>query len=139
MQPWITSSHQGPLCTEHGGKAPAHFPGPSWETEYVKGLFKTQNPGSFLWDSGICRGYPGGTSGKEPVCRCRRIRGPGPDPWVSKIPLSRARQPIPVFLPGKPQGQRSLKGYSPWDHAESWAPHLGWLIRNSGCFSLWLY
>ena len=23
-----------------------------------------------------------------------------------------------VFLPGKPHGQRSLAGYSPWDHKE---------------------
>ena len=25
----------------------------------------------------------------------------------------------PVFLPGESQGQRSLTGYSPWDHKES--------------------
>ena len=25
-------------------------------------------------------------------------------------------QPIPVFLPGESHGQRSLVGYSPWDH-----------------------
>jgi len=28
-------------------------------------------------------------------------------------------QPIPVFLPGKFYGQRSLVGYSPWGHEES--------------------
>ena len=27
--------------------------------------------------------------------------------------------PIPVFLPGKSHGQRSLVGYSPWGHEES--------------------
>ena len=27
-------------------------------------------------------------------------------------------QPIPVFLPGKSHGQRSLAGYSPWGHKE---------------------
>ena len=26
--------------------------------------------------------------------------------------------PTPVFLPGKSHGQRSLVGYSPWDHKE---------------------
>ena len=26
--------------------------------------------------------------------------------------------PSPVFLPGKFHGQRSLAGYSPWDHKE---------------------
>ena len=25
-------------------------------------------------------------------------------------------EPIPIFLPGKSHGQRSLAGYSPWDH-----------------------
>ena len=29
------------------------------------------------------------------------------------------RQPTPVFLPGKSQGQRSLAGYSPWGRQES--------------------
>ena len=28
-------------------------------------------------------------------------------------------QPSPVFLPGKSHGQRSLVGYSLWDHKES--------------------
>ena len=28
-------------------------------------------------------------------------------------------QTTPVFLPGKFHGQRSLVGYSPWDHKES--------------------
>ena len=27
-------------------------------------------------------------------------------------------QPTPVFLPGEFHGQRSLAGYSPWDHKE---------------------
>ena len=44
---------------------------------------------------------------------------PGFDPWVGKIPWRRAWQPTPVFLPGESHGQRSLVGYSPWDHKES--------------------
>ena len=36
--------------------------------------------------------------------------------WVGKIPW---KQFIPVFLPGKSHGQRSLKGYSPQGHKES--------------------
>ena len=27
-------------------------------------------------------------------------------------------QPIPVFFPGQFHGERSLVGYSPWDHNE---------------------
>ena len=37
---------------------------------------------------------------------------------VGKIPWRRERLPIPVFLPGKSYGQRSLVGHSPWDGKE---------------------
>ena len=46
-------------------------------------------------------GFPGGTSGKEPTCQCRRHKRCGFDPWVGKIPWRRERQPTPVFLPGE--------------------------------------
>ena len=48
------------------------------------------------------RGFPGGTSGKEPACQCRF------DPWIGKIPWRREWQPTPVFLPGESHGRRSL-------------------------------
>ena len=35
----------------------------------------------------------------------------GFDPWVGKIPWRGKWQPTPVFLPGKPHGQRNLVGY----------------------------
>ena len=60
--------------------------------------------------------------GKESAClfrRCKRWRfDPSP-----KIPWGRKWQPIPVFLPGKFHGQRSLAGYSPWGHKESDTTH----------------
>ena len=37
------------------------------------------------------------------------IPGPRKIPW-------RKWQPTPVFLPEKSRGQKSLEGYSPWDH-----------------------
>ena len=40
------------------------------------------------------------------------------DPWFRKILWRREWQPTPVFSPGKSHGQRSLAGYSPWDHIE---------------------
>ena len=58
-------------------------------------------------------GFPGGASGKEPTCQCRRCKRRWFDPWVRKIPWRRARQPTSVFLPGESHGQRSLAGYSP--------------------------
>ena len=33
--------------------------------------------------------------------------------------LGKEMAPQPVFLPGKPHGQRSLAGYSPWGGEES--------------------
>ena len=39
--------------------------------------------------------------------------------WVRKIPYRRKWQPIPVLLPGKSHGQRSLVDYCPWYHQES--------------------
>ena len=57
-------------------------------------------------------------SGKEFAYQRRRRRQPGLDPCVGKIPCRRKWQPTPVFLPGKLLGQKSLVGYSPWDHKE---------------------
>ena len=64
-------------------------------------------------------GFPGGASGKEPACQCRRLKRSWSDPWVRKIPWRKAQQPTAVFLPGKSHGQRSLAGYSPQGHKES--------------------
>ena len=65
-----------------------------------------------LWD----KGCPGGASGKEPACWCRRCKRLGLDPGVGKIPWGRTWPPTPGFLPGEPQGQRSLESYRPWSH-----------------------
>ena len=64
-------------------------------------------------------GFPGGISGKELACQCRRHKRRGFNPWVRKIPWSREWQPTPIFLLGKSHGQRSLVGYSPWG-LEEW-------------------
>ena len=66
----------------------------------------------------IYRGFPGGTSGKEPTYQCRRHKRHGFDSWVGKIPWRGKWQPTPVFLPGECYGQNSLVGYSPWGHQE---------------------
>ena len=47
------------------------------------------------------RGFPGVTSGKEPACQCRRPKRHRFDHWVGTIPWKSARQPTPLFLPGK--------------------------------------
>ena len=57
-----------------------------------------------------------GTSGKESAYQCRRF---GFDSWAGEMPWKRKWLLTPVFLPGKPHGQRSLAGYSSWGHKES--------------------
>ena len=63
-------------------------------------------------------GFPGGASGQEPTCQCRRPKRCRFDPWVGKIPWRRKALPNPIFLPGESLGQRSLAGYSPYGHKE---------------------
>ena len=58
-------------------------------------------------------GFPGGASGKESPCQCRRHKRHRFDPWVQMMPWRRKWQLTPVFLPGKSQRQRSPLLYSP--------------------------
>ena len=51
--------------------------------------------------------------------QCRRCKRHRFEPWVRKIPWRRNWYSIPVFLPGKCHGQRTLWGYSPRDLIES--------------------
>ena len=54
----------------------------------------------------------------ERIClQCRRSRfSPG---WEDPLEKEMETQEYSVFLPGKPHGQRSLMGYSPWGGEES--------------------
>ena len=63
-------------------------------------------------------GFPSGTSSEESACQCRRRGRRGFNPWVRKIPWGRAWHPTPMFVSGKPHGQRSLVGYRPEGHKE---------------------
>ena len=51
--------------------------------------------------------------------QCRRHRRRRFDPWAGKIHQSREWLAIPIFLPGKSHGQKSLVGYHPWGRIES--------------------
>ena len=58
-----------------------------------------------------------GSVGKKSACNAGATGDAGlilhwADPWRRKW------QPTPVFSPGEFHGQRSLAGYSPWDHKE---------------------
>ena len=53
---------------------------------------------------------------KNPTADAGRHKRYGFNPWVRKIPWTRAWQSTPVFLPEESYGQRSLVGYSPEGH-----------------------
>ena len=55
-------------------------------------------------------GFPGGSVGKSPPANAEDV---GSIPGSGRSPGEGKQQPIPVFLPGKSHGQRSLVGYSP--------------------------
>ena len=57
-------------------------------------------------------GFPGGTVVKNPPANAGDTR----DEVSVLSPWSRIWQPTPVFLPEESHRQRSLAGYSPWDH-----------------------
>ena len=92
---------------------------------------------------GIILDFPGGPSGKERACQCRKHKRFGFDPWVRKIPWRRAWQPTPVFLPGESHGQRSLGGCSPWgrkklDTTERLSTHAHMFILGKEQGRLWM-
>ena len=63
--------------------------------------------------------FPGGTSGKEPACQCRRHRDVVLIPGLVRFPWRRKWQPTPAPLPGESHGRRSLAGDGPWGCTES--------------------
>ena len=73
--------------------------------EYGPGLAKRSRLFSFTLFTLCSRGL----SSKESAYQCRKCKRHGFDPWVRKIPWRRKWQLVPLFLPGKFHGQRSLE------------------------------
>ena len=109
-------------------ESPCHAVGPCWLSllNIAVGACLSQTPycpfpcpsplapaGSF--SESVSWGFPGGTSGKESTCQCRRCKRYRFDLWVGKIPWRRKWQLTPVFLPGKipwteePGGLQSMR------------------------------
>ena len=64
-------------------------------------------------------GFPGARVVKNLPANAGDARNVGLIPGLGRFSCSRKWQPLPVFLPGKSHGQRSLEGYSPWGQKES--------------------
>ena len=91
----------------------------SWTEELGAGYcpWGRKESGTTEWlHFSIIKGFPWWLRRESLCLQCGR---PGFQPWVGKIPWRRKWQSIPVLLPGKFHGQRSLVGYSLWGHKES--------------------
>ena len=64
-------------------------------------------------------GFLSGSVVKNLPANAGDARDSGLIPGSGRSPWSKKWQPTPIFLPGKPYGQRNLAGCSPWGHNES--------------------
>ena len=60
----------------------------------------------------VQKGFPGGTSGKEPACQCRRHKRQGFNPWSGRSSEEGNGNPRQYSYLENPM-DRSLVGYSP--------------------------
>ena len=60
-------------------------------------------------------GFPGGSDGKASACN---VGDPGSIPGLGRSPGEGNGSPLQYPCLENPSGQRSLVGYSPWDHKE---------------------
>ena len=91
------------LLQHHNSKASIFCAQPSlWSNSHIQ-----------TWLLEKSSGFPGGASGKEPTCQCRRHN----ETWVQSLgwedSLEEGLATPPVFLHEESDGQRSLEGYSP--------------------------
>ena len=79
--------------------------------------------------SKIKQGFPGGASGKELTCQCRRHRRLRFDPWFGKIPWRKKWQPTSTLAwripwteePGGLQSMESWRVRHDWATEHTWA------------------
>ena len=65
----------------------------------------------FFWVILQYLGLPGGVSGKEPDCQCRRLKRHRFNPWIGKIPGGGYGNPLQYSCLENPHRQRSLGNY----------------------------
>ena len=89
-------------------------------------------------------GFPGRTS--EPSCQSRIRKRHWFNPWVGKIPWSRASQPTPVFLPGEPlytgawwaAGHEFAMSRTQLKQVSTRYPNM-WFYHNTSIYASWLF
>ena len=63
------------------------------------------SPVSYYNNLGSFYGFSDGSTGKEPICQCRRHKRCGFDSWIREILWRRKWQPTPVFWPDNAMGR----------------------------------
>ena len=82
-------------------------------------LYFHENASIFLQVSifaSMSQGFPGGSEGKQSTCDAGDL---GSIPGLGRSPGGVHGNPLQFSSLENPHGQRSLAGYSPWDHQES--------------------
>ena len=87
-----------------------------------------------------CFSFPGGASGKESACQCKRPKNLKFDPWVRKTPWSRKWQPTLVFSPEKLHTHTNhWFGTSQRETWKEWVPELDVkVVRQSQNTTFWV-
>ena len=67
--------------------------------------------GHLCKEAALFQGFPGGSAVQNPPANTGAVAH-----TRVQDPLEEERQPTPVFLPGKPHGQRSPAGHGPRGH-----------------------
>ena len=94
----------GNILIEKKGEVSLIITNGEWEKEQQGSIL-----GVNVWDHPTCWGNLSKLSGKEICLQRRSFRRCRFDPWVGRISWRRTWQSIPVFLPWKFLGQRSLE------------------------------
>ena len=99
-----------------------------WQQFFFLLLFKNL---FYFWPHLIsCRGFPGGSPGKESACQ---FGIPGFDSWVGKIPWRREWLSTPVFWPGEFHSLCIVRGVSKSQKGLSnLHTHSRWNFPNQG-------
>ena len=74
---------------------------------------------SVIWDNSVNGlGFPGGASGKEPTCQCRRQKRCGSISRLGRSPGGRHSNPVQYSCLENPMNRGAWWGYSPWGGKE---------------------
>ena len=99
----------------------------AWKIPWMEEHGRLQSMGSLRvghnWVTSVTsqryKGFPGGTSGKQPACQCRRHKRPGFDPWLWRSPGEGNGNPLQYACQENPMDKGAWWAAVHWV-AKSW-------------------